>query len=161
MKTNKLKQKPNKKIIKFMLHQAQPPPPPPSTFCILDSVQELEQSTATATATSRSSNFAVSDMNALASATSAVVVDNNLQIDEFIDKLPASDNIQIIVDDEHLLMQLSKVCRCCLSELDAMDLREIFDNDNCIAEMIMSLATVQVTQFVHLFRLITKLTIYT
>lgn len=54
---------------------------------------------------------------------------------------PSSTNEQ----QQHIgLEQLKNVCRCCLS--DERDLQSIYENDNCIADMIMAIATIQVIQ---------------
>lgn len=42
-------------------------------------------------------------------------------------------------------VELSKICRCCLARKN--DLQSIFDTNSCIPEMIMSLATVEVSFF--------------
>lgn len=47
--------------------------------------------------------------------------------------------------DDNILVQMDKICRCCLS--DRTELRTIFDNENCIPEMIMAFAAVQVILF--------------
>lgn len=41
-----------------------------------------------------------------------------------------------------LMIELSKVCRCCLNE--CANMQDIFDDDHCLPEMIMSIAPVQV-----------------
>lgn len=48
------------------------------------------------------------------------------------------------------LIELSKICRCCLAKKN--NLQSIFDANSCIPEMIMSLATVEVSyKSFHIF----------
>lgn len=41
------------------------------------------------------------------------------------------------------VIELNQICRCCLAKKN--DLQSIFDTNSCIPEMIMSLATVEVS----------------
>lgn len=51
---------------------------------------------------------------------------------------------ELNVKQQHLaLEQLKNICRCCLS--DERDLQSLYENENCIADMIMAIATIQVT----------------
>lgn len=54
------------------------------------------------------------------------------------------ETIPVIPTDfgTNCLIELNKICRCCLAKKN--DLQSIFENDSCIPEMIMSLATVEV-----------------
>lgn len=83
------------------------------------------------------------------SATESNISDAAVVQIEYIDKF--ADNSVHLIEDTHLLVQLSKVCRCCLSETNPISLRQVFDNDNCIAEMIMALATVRVCKLINIY----------
>lgn len=52
------------------------------------------------------------------------------------------EKITIITQDERMLDELSKVCRCCLGEF--ADMQSIFNTEDDFHEMIMQLASVQV-----------------
>ena len=70
-------------------------------------------------------------------------------IQQYHQQQPSSDEIStensnnIHITEENLLIQLNKICRCCLTEKN--DLRSLFDDQNCIPEMIMTFASVQVS----------------
>lgn len=56
----------------------------------------------------------------------------------------ANGKVQIYIDDKNLFLQLERICRCCLSECNNM--QNIYDDENCIADMIMAIAPIQVHQ---------------
>lgn len=55
------------------------------------------------------------------------------------------EGIPVIPTDfgTNCLIEINKICRCCLTTKN--DLQSIFENNSCIPEMIMSLATVEVS----------------
>lgn len=69
----------------------------------------------------------------------------NLQNIRVINQLPGQElggKIQIYVEDKKMLRELTNVCRCCLTECSNM--QNLFDDENCIPEMIMAIASIQV-----------------
>lgn len=61
------------------------------------------------------------------------------------DDLPELGGKQDQIDECYGLEQLDRICRCCLS--DRRDLQSLFENENCISDMIMAIASVQVTKY--------------
>lgn len=59
----------------------------------------------------------------------------------------ANGKVQIYIDDKNLFLQLEKICRCCLTECSNM--QNIFDDENCIADMIMAIAPIQVMKLIE------------
>ena len=76
------------------------------------------------------------------------ILNQNIANVEIINQFQTNQNdddankIQIFIEDKELMLQLSKICRCCLTECS--DMQNIFDNENCIPEMIMAIAAIQV-----------------
>lgn len=70
---------------------------------------------------------------------------NNMTLEQTEFETCTEEIIPVIPADfgSNCLIELNKICRCCLAQKN--DLQSIFDTNSCIPEMIMSLATVEVS----------------
>lgn len=67
----------------------------------------------------------------------------NLTLLNPITEQNSNTNVQLYIDEKKLQLQFAQVCRCCLTECS--DMQNIFDDENCIADMIMAIAPIQVS----------------
>lgn len=69
-------------------------------------------------------------------------LNEGIQIIESVDIVDSEQVTETFLRKQQLFNELSLVCRCCLNQ--STNMQNIFDNDHCLPEMIMSIAPVQV-----------------